>query len=470
MHLTSRNSLPKRALFWVLLLGFALNLLILAWVATSHPQYLINYKTNPNPDAHHYLVLGKNVWTHGVFSRQAEPPFLPDMVRTPVYPLMAGGLLVLFNAVWPIYLFQIFLFIGTGIIIYFIGKKLFNRAIGGWASLLYICNPMLIIQNFEAMSEPMFIFFSTLFLLFWLKFLQKIKEKQSPGMILTLGLGMLLGILILTRPIALYLPLLVGLIQFSLILIFKNVKALLATTLLIVTPYLVISPWILRNTQTFDLPKVSMADSINLAYMGGAGVYQILYDIEREEAQEKISKEFNLPPYLEVMNPWLTNKNLKELDHALRSAGKKIILDHPLLFIQSTCIGITKCFFSHNTERLATATNQKWTPPQLNNLLDGNIKNFTTRLMTNHPFLIFIFILEYLYLLMELLFIPIGIFVALSNPKFRLLALAILALFFYYILGIIMMGPDSYFRFRTVIDPLIFILMGVGLTRLNVKK
>src|SRR5688572_27728144 len=84
--------LDSRSHYLSLALCLAINLAIFVGVARNRPLYLRNTELMENPDARHYVLLGKNVLLHGRFSRAEEPPLIPDMLRTPLYPLVAGAL------------------------------------------------------------------------------------------------------------------------------------------------------------------------------------------------------------------------------------------------------------------------------------------------------------------------------------------------------------------------------------------
>src|SRR5262249_50306905 len=56
---------------WTLLLPLAcclaVNLALLITIALCHPDYLRDYRLNPNPDATDYVLLGRNIFLHGQF-------------------------------------------------------------------------------------------------------------------------------------------------------------------------------------------------------------------------------------------------------------------------------------------------------------------------------------------------------------------------------------------------------------------
>lgn len=76
----------------ILMIAVAPSIFMACDIVLRNPRYLQDYTLASNPDAIHYVVLGRNFWARGVYSREEQPPFTPDILRTPVYPLVAGGL------------------------------------------------------------------------------------------------------------------------------------------------------------------------------------------------------------------------------------------------------------------------------------------------------------------------------------------------------------------------------------------
>ena len=139
------------------LLCLVINGLLFAAVAVHRPEYLRDYRANGNPDVRHYVLLGRNLLLHGDYSRCEGPPFAPDMLRTPVYPVFAGGLDLLGGA-GAIYLAQALLQAGSCLLLFALVRQSFGGRAAVCASLLLATDLMLAVSNFEAMSEPLFNF------------------------------------------------------------------------------------------------------------------------------------------------------------------------------------------------------------------------------------------------------------------------------------------------------------------------
>src|SRR5947199_2638051 len=95
------------------LVCLGLNLVLLAGIALRNPEYLSDYRLAGNPDSHDYILIGQNLLKHGEYSRSmCAPPYIPDMLRTPVYPVFAGGLTLLGGPL-QLYLIQSLLHAGS---------------------------------------------------------------------------------------------------------------------------------------------------------------------------------------------------------------------------------------------------------------------------------------------------------------------------------------------------------------------
>src|SRR5262245_2032617 len=182
--------------------AIALNCSIAGAVARHAPQYLADWRQAHKPDAAHYVLLGKNFWQNGNFSRQAGPPFVPDILRTPVYPLLAGGIEVLTGTVLPLFVVQTALFVLCVDLTYRLGARVAGPRVGVVAALLLSADLMLAVSNWEAMSEPLYMALQTVAVVVLFRMLRH----PSPSPWTAVVLGFLLGLATLTRPAGIYLP------------------------------------------------------------------------------------------------------------------------------------------------------------------------------------------------------------------------------------------------------------------------
>jgi hypothetical protein len=452
----------KGNLLLIIVISLCLNLLVMLGIAKKNPAYLVHYRFQENPDAVHYVLLGENFWTKGFYSRESGFPYTPDILRTPIYPLFAGGVQALCGCMWPLYVLQGFFSGVTGVFIYLIACLFISPRLAIIVGLLYVTDVLVITLNNEAMSEGLSMLFFFGAIAFLLRKVAKYQNTKKYLIVTIMVTGLLFGLSILTRPAVLYFPL-----CFACFLVvvnfFKNRRVSICFSIGLVTiSYLAVMPWIYRNSKVFDLPRLTTNDSITLLYFAGAGAYQVKFGIDREDAQKEIVKEYNVVSYFQASNHWKANRDVSTMDRELRAAAYRIFKRYPLEWIQSSLIGVIKALIAHNVDDLAYMFNITWDHPGLDKLLDGDISGFVRGLVKNSFFLLFVLCWQMTLEISLIVLSAIGAgsrFVVRSNSTLIALLLGIIA---YFALTIGVVGIDAYARHRIGIVPPLYILGIIG--------
>lgn len=187
-------------------------------------------------DGRGYYELAKNVREGSGFQLQGEP----SLRRPPLYPLMVSLLTVFFPFPFIVQLGQVFLGAANCVLLYLLGRRLFDERVGLLAGGILAVDYLSIRQTASIMPETLFIFF----LLTSFYFLYGIREREGPAP--AVWSGLFAGLSLLTRDVLiLYFPL-----AFLWLIFwkkegtrnFKNAFAFAAALFLTVTP------WILRNS------------------------------------------------------------------------------------------------------------------------------------------------------------------------------------------------------------------------------
>jgi len=450
----------------VCLASVAVQLLVFTFIAVSRPAYLVDYKTNANPDARHYVLLGHNFWLNGAYSRQSAPPYMPDMLRTPVYPLLAGGVEALFGVIWPLYALQILFGAATAGLVFHIADLLFGRPISMIAGFLYAADLMAAVLNMEAMSESLFTLLSTLCVFMWLRNLtdRKIQPVRQDAL-KSAAVGLILGIAILTRPTALYLA--VVLFAVEGIVRWKGRRSLVVAPVLILTAALVIAPWIVRNQRQFGLARLTNVDTIALVYFVAAGAYQVEYGIEREDAQKRIAQEFGLASVVKTYNPWTADQSVASMDAKQRAAAKSILLSHPTAVLKASAIGIARATVAPNAAELASAGGRVWMPMGLGSVLTGKFREAATQLSRNGPFITAVFLWQVFLAIVTLPLAMVGVWAGLKRPDARLVTMCLLCIIGYFAVTIAVIGIDAPARQRSAVVPILCVFAGAGVGSLG---
>ena len=448
-----------RIILLIVVLGCLINGFVFLKIYTSNPKYLIDYRLNKNPDAVHYVLLGTNFIQKGVYSRQDRPPYKPDILRTPVYPVLAGIILTYAKQIWALYFVQILCTILSAIFIYLITYNITSNVILSiLPSVLFLVDPLTISLNFQAMSESVFllIFLGSIYC-----FLRafRMENNLNKNRIYIIVASTLLSLSILTRPAALYFPLV--LLPFMIVKFRCNIKKMLINLALTYgILFLLICPWYIRNYKTYGLLKISNAASINLLHFAAAGVYQLKYKISRNEAESMIIKKYNVPSLSEMNNFWLSKMPVNIMDELATKAGLKIILDNPVLFLRATLIGITKAFISHNAADFAYIFNSHYVRPGLRSIIKKQPQVAVKRLLENEYLIIAILVYQILVnVLTILLFLISGVYIVFY--KRELPSMILLSCILYFLATVAIVGIDAYSRHRYPIVPFVLITISV---------
>ncbi len=202
-----------------------------------------------NSDAEAFTVVARNILEHGAFSQMTTSPWLPDGLRTPLFPFLIAAFIWANIPLLGLVLLQNILAGVTGVLLFKLGIIIFkNKLAGALAALLYGFEPTAIFWNSLLMSDNIFVF---LLVLAWYLFAKK----------RYLGFAFALGLATLERPVGLYLfPL------FLVLFIYLNrahfpLKKFIAVLFIFV---LTIAPWVIRNKIVFNTFELASAGWWNL--------------------------------------------------------------------------------------------------------------------------------------------------------------------------------------------------------------
>src|ERR1700704_4169663 len=115
---------------------------VVCLVATLHAVFFIWYQrpdwTTEWTDQDGYRRLGQVLAETGKFTRFPDAPrFVPEVIRTPVYPLFVAVLFRIFGVhQWPVALAQTGLFVLVCLMVYAIGRRVASERIGLAAAAL----------------------------------------------------------------------------------------------------------------------------------------------------------------------------------------------------------------------------------------------------------------------------------------------------------------------------------------------
>lgn len=386
--------------------------IVLAVAAIAHFAYFaLRYGSFYFPDSFTYLNPAKSL-VHGLRFESGNPPE-PETIRTPAYPL----LLILFGLrTVPVIVFQHLLCIAmAGALYRWILQRMQSRFAAWAAALLFALDtPTIHIAN-KLLTET--VFTALLLAVFGLA----LRAQPRP-----IVLALLLGLMVLVRPIAMFFFPLVALRLPRRQIVWFVIAA-------IALP----AAWAGRNWARTGVFTVSSVGNINLLNTRAAGALAI------EDAGDDFRSDLadEQKGLIEDADDWIQNKlhieDAQELPVAVRvkyygAFATRVIAQHPVAFVQLTARGILLNLFDSDWDALMPVTR-----------IYPTIVQMTVGIM---PAVMFVFG-------------AIGV-LALWRTD-RVLAAAIVLTAGYFVL--MSAGAEAEYRFRVPVVPQLAIAAAVGL-------
>ncbi len=446
--------IPAIALIGSLMIG----LMMFGVVNTHSPTYLTSPWENHLPDAVDYLKLGKSIRESGAYSRTDDGR--PDILRTPMYPLMLAGLNAHHNTLL-LYCVQLGMLAVLIALIVAVTQNCFGSLSAILAMVLLWTDYRLFVLCVEAMSEisSLFMLMVGLFILGWPTFPRGATLTWPRSMLAAVSLS----ISAMIRPALLYLPLVIAIIAILCVRSIANgsryskVASIIGFSIVfMICPAL----WTLRNWTVFGVPKLTTVSTHNLIYFVGAGAFQTKFGIDRYRAQAMLAEQYPIPSYTNAQNPYSQDKlSVRELEDLLHESQWKIVFAHPVSLVYSTIVGICKASVDHSLVSVSNLLSTEWLNPGLKELVTLQPEAWN-RLFRNHAILVTAFFAHLLHTAVLWIGFSFGVLKSLiyRRPVAELAGLWIL--FIYGTLVIGMFGIDAIFRSTVIALPAVVMLAG----------
>ncbi len=276
-----RNGFSLKIILGISILYAILFLILYTWSYQHGIDYYHNFFLF-NVDARQYDAIAHTIVEHHAFSRH-----FPDIetIRTPVYPVVLAITLYLFgnSFFYFVILLQILCVAATACIVYKIGTNILqSNKLGLLATGLYALLPTTIYYAFVGMTD-------TLFTLLFIASLYTVRGDTLSYKRSLVG-GMLVGLAILTRPIALVSPvailLAIILVKFHHRIEFRN--SIVTVLIFILGLSFILAPWIIRNYRYGYGISISTIGSYNLAYYNAVRFLSFSRHINNSEATDQV--------------------------------------------------------------------------------------------------------------------------------------------------------------------------------------
>ncbi len=374
-------------------------------------------------DSYQYEQLAENIIQHSKYSIEKEGPYFPNHTRTPVYPLTWAFFKFILLDIVGLIVFQIGLALLNCYLLYqlihtFLKNK-FISAVGMF--FLAIDLPSIVLAS-SMLTETVFatlLLFSVLFLSKSLEFTRWKNYVYA---------GFFLGLAILCRPIAVFLPILI-----FLSILFLQRKSYKKGLVIILISSLTISPWLMRNYHTHHTIMISSIGATNLLLYRAADVKAQTEEKSLENVQQELWNE----TWNRVGAHYYNNTGLVN-DYMINRA-KEIIIQHPVVYAKSFMINFIKFWIIPVRSMAAEQLNI-----HKNSLLISGLVA-----------------IQMLLQLLILLFCALHIRKVIANKLFLIITLIIMYFAF------LSAGPELDARFRVVVQP--FIILVASLLFASIK-
>jgi hypothetical protein len=367
----------------------------------------------------------------------------PSAIRTPVYPLF---LAIFQSQIVLTILTQMVLSVVTVFFTYQIAKMMFyENNIAFLASILLAFSLESITHSYYLLSETLFTFFLVASIY---AFIHARKSQKISLLILS---ALLLSLSILTRPFALFFPvILIGFIIFDK----KPCRSRIKNTFVFISFInLLIGGWMVRNLMVVGVATISSISSQNLLYYNAASLVADQTDRNELEVREMFVNQ--VATILDEKALPDTEANRYKIE---KESGIKIILADPL---QYACIHLKSDLnnllpdtdileilgFSEGQKGTLDMIKQKGLWAGVVHYFDGDYRG----LILLVPFIIL--------LLITYIGASIAIFRLFQKKRFYELAILLLPITY----GLLLPGSPSNPRFRVPIMPFLVILAAYGL-------
>ncbi len=297
-------------------------------------------------DAWGYHRLALNLALGNGFSLDRAPPFQPDSVRTPLYPLF---LLLIRRTLGAgpraASLAQAVLDSITALLTYHLAAQCANKRAGRIAALLYALNPTQVRYTNDLLTETVLTFLLTACILFFVQYIQNARCAPR-GAFLTAAL--LAALSILCKPNALLVPLIL-----AAILVWRHwpdKRRLLAHVgLWSMIVAITLSPWLIRNRIVFGRWFLSTAFEGNVSRVSApAAMLQAQMRYPAPWSDEWEGRFLELVSRAAAQYGWgkawpdLTAPERDRQNHQLYLVARETLRAHPVAWITSHLQGMLR--------------------------------------------------------------------------------------------------------------------------------
>lgn len=418
------------------------------------------------PDSASYINTARAFLKTGRFAVSPDMPDLPQVIRTPGYPLLIASIF------WgwgdenylPLILTQILLSLGTIIITYQCVTLLFETRIALLAALLLTLDMPSLISAQQVLTETLFTFVLSLAVL---AILAVVKRPQKLLVLACLH-GICLTCATLIRPIAYYLifPIVIMVCLLLKTYLVVSWKKTGLAILLLILPWLIgVGGWQLRNYAITGQPEFSYIQGANLLFARAAGVVAERDGITYEEARQLLGYEEYIGLHPEIVG-W---EMVTHIDQRWKEQGLSLISQYPVFFLKSQLRGIVKMLAGPGERTFINYIGgYQETSGPVGDIFRLPAGRYFQKWVIERPGFFGFALLSVSYLLLIYVGISASFWHIIKRRDADWAIHALLWLMIVYFI-VTSAGPEAYSRFRIPIMPVLCFYAGHGLSRIFAK-
>ncbi|MEO0085442.1 MAG: glycosyltransferase family 39 protein [candidate division WOR-3 bacterium] len=307
----------------VLCVGLALRAGLAFWANGTNPAAFMQ------PDSFGYRQLALNLLQHGVFSRSPAAPFEFEVFRTPGYPAFLAVLYFLFGTgQLGVVISQALLAGLTGLVVFFIGRRLFSPETGVLAAFFVSVDMAGIGMANVVMSEVLFGLLLVISLQLVLRSLSAVKPGRD-----SLLAGLVLAIAAFVRPLGYYLvPLLAALLLARDAVAHDLRRGVVRVGLFILAPVLLFGLWQGYRFARTGSARFSQIECLNMFWYHGCGALSLerrqpIHDLQTELGLDSRTGRFDR--WFEL-HPETRGMSMTQVSERWLREGWRLVIRHPL--------------------------------------------------------------------------------------------------------------------------------------------
>lgn len=321
---TTTSQARWRTVASIFVIALVLRLLVFGWIA-HEPRKFYTY------DSDGYDRRAINLLTYGQFASEEQPPFTPDLDRTPTYPVFLVAVFATAgHQPWLVALLQILVGSLTAVLAYKLAREISLPHVASViAGLVVALDPVAAMNSNRILTETLFTFLLVAGL--WLL----VRYWNSHSLRWALASGLVLALATLTRPINQFLP--IALLPLCVLALRHLPWRQWATGVLLFVLVSLVLPygWAYRNYQEAGIFTLSTIGDTNLAYYRARAVLAEAEGISQDEAWDKIQGHIETTAAAQKLGP-------SEIVTLQREEAVAIFRRYPMLTLSMFVKGVAR--------------------------------------------------------------------------------------------------------------------------------